>query len=127
MYHCPVPIVLVLSLLAAIGCSGPSESPRPDSTLSQTTLNTALEAWQKGEAPKSLMDRQPPILVIDGQWASGATLTKYEIDPAGSPVANTWQFNVKLTIQTPKGKPQVVKTFYNVSAGKTLSVARADE
>jgi hypothetical protein len=105
------------------GCGSDTGKFVPASGAARSTLEPALAAWQKGDAPGQVAAGPPVIQVVDSKWKAGQKLAKYEIlaeEPGGGP---RW-FSVKLTLQQPAGE-QVVK--YVVLGNDPLWVYREED
>jgi hypothetical protein len=86
-------------------------------------LRTALEAWQLGEKPESLREREAPIWVTDPAWTRGTRLAKFEIEanqtqPSGFNLACP----VKLWLNDGKKEPRKVK--FTIATSPALVVTR---
>src|SRR4051812_34080271 len=91
----------LLLLLISAGC-GTSLPPTADSAKARAALQTALDAWKKGESAQSLQTRSPPIHVNDFAWDNKDRLARYEILSEQSGGQN-WKAKVLLTIQYANG------------------------
>jgi hypothetical protein len=114
-------------LLVAVGCMSAgclkSTPGMTDKEEAIATLRTALEAWQNGEAPIDLKERNPAISVADPAWARGAQLVKFEIDEAGDQsVGYDLRFPVKLWLAGDTKAP--LKSKFVVTTTPALVVVR---
>lgn len=111
-------------LLSLAGCGGGGTGKFvPASATARSALETALNAWQKGDKPGQVAAGPPVIQVLDAKWGSGQKLAKYEIlseEPGDGP---RW-FTVKLTLQQPPGE-QTVK--YVVLGNDPIWVQREED
>ena len=111
-------------LLTLCGCGGSGTAKYiPATTTARSTLQTALDAWQKGEKPGQIKAGPPAIQVVDSKWTSGQKLAKYEILQEESGEGPRW-FSVKLSMSKPAGE-QVVK--YAVVGNDPLWVYRDED
>jgi hypothetical protein len=86
------------------------------------TLRTALEAWQQGEKPAALGERQPAIAVADPAWAGGARLARFEIEADQVQTAGyDLKFPVKLWLMDGKKGPQRVKFTVATSPARVVT------
>jgi hypothetical protein len=121
------------SLLAApilLALSGCTEVPQPaNADAARVALQTALDAWQRGDSFDSLGTSQPPIYVTDWKWRSGAKLVRYEITSSDRPLGADLRCPVKLWIDRGKGKGKPVSETaeYNVGTHPALTVARVGD
>ncbi len=86
----------------------------------------ALESWQRGEAPKSLSEHQPPIHVVDHQWRSGYQLVRYQLGTDGQ-IGTNLRCQVQLALKTAKGKPLHKKAVYSIGTSPVLTVHREED
>jgi hypothetical protein len=112
---------LVLILLCAAGCGDPSP-PVANPQHARVALETALNAWQKGETTESLKTGSPAIHFNDPDWRSKKKLVKYEIESEHAH-GNSWHCDVLLTIQDGAGATQQ-KVGYIIDTDPTLVVVR---
>ena len=117
--------VLSIGMGIALGCGQSTPSPS-DPTLGKQTLQSALEAWKKGETADGYKQSAPKVTVVDKQWKDGAKLLDYEFDGDSVPDGFDVQFKVKLTVQDASGKPSKKKAVYNVSTTPALVIVRAE-
>jgi hypothetical protein len=121
--------MLTITLSASPGCgSGP---PRPaDPAAARQALERALDAWIQGKQVESLKSENPPIVVSDHDWSSGARLVKYQIEPGDRRAGADHCFQVVLWLENDKtdpkrkGQEHKEKTEYNVGTDPILTVVR---
>lgn len=117
--------VLALSLFA-FGCSGESsvQSFHPKTDVAQEALETALTAWQNGQAKPGLIeDSDPAVQVQDDAWNAGSKLKSFEIVEA-LPGDSPRKFAVKLNLE---GEPTPAEITYVVVGKNPLHVMREKE
>jgi hypothetical protein len=97
-------IAAILVLGSALGCFG-SETGRyvPSPVASRQALETALGAWQKGQAVGLVPGTSPAVSVVDSKRKARQQLEKYEIVKEESQDGNTF-FSVKLTLKNPNAE-----------------------
>ncbi len=113
---------LVLILLCAVGCSEPLP-PVTNPEQARVALETALDAWQKGETAESLQTRLPAIHVNDPDWRSNKQLVKYQIG-SGQGHGNSWRCEVQLTFQDSAGNATQRHIKYIIDTEPALVVVR---
>ena len=113
---------LMMLLLGATGCGGPKPIAA-DSQRAREALQTALDAWQKGESEQSLQERSPPLYFNDPEWRAGKQLVKYEIG-AEQPNGLSVRYDVALTLQGEKGAAEKRQALYTVDTDPALVVVR---
>jgi hypothetical protein len=110
--------------LALLGCGGTGTGKFvPATATARSTLETALNAWQKGGKPGRVAEGPPVVQVLDVKWSNGHKLARYEILEQLPGDGPPW-FSVKLTMQSPPGE-QVVK--YVVIGKDPLWVYREED
>ena len=114
----------ILIVLFVGGCSAPLP-PAADSGQARSALQTALDAWQKGETPQSLQSRSPAIHVNDPGWSSGEQLIKYEILSEQSH-GQSWNCQVLLTVQV-RGAAAQQQADYVIDTKPAIVVVRSLE
>ncbi len=112
----------LLVLVFTIGC-GSSLPPAADSAQARAALQSALDAWQKGDSLESLQGRSPPIHVNDFGWDRKDRLVKYEI-LSEQASGQGWKARVLLTIQYPNGSQMQHEANYTVDTDPSLVVIR---
>ena len=116
----------LLSLLVGCGGGGQTtvESFNPHEDDAREALETALTAWQKGQAePGVIKDADPAVQMSDSTWRSGAKLKSFEI--AEDPKDNgPRKFKVKLTLEGVDAPKEVI---YVVVGKDPLQVFSNDE
>jgi len=105
--------VWIAALLLAMTCVGCTASPPPpaDPKEARGAVETALEAWKRGETMQSLTERKPPIQFTDLNWEKGFTLEKYEITSA-EPRGVSMRITVKLAMKTKEGQKRDAPAVY---------------
>lgn len=113
-----------LLLVLVAGCNRAStEKYVPASASARAALETALNAWQKGEKPGQVAAGPPAVQAVDSKWQAGQKLASFEVlqeEPGEGP---RW-FTVKLKMQSPPGE-QTVK--YVVFGNDPLWVYREED
>src|SRR5262249_54564641 len=118
--------VLALALVIVIaGCDGTTSVPEPaPEDAAKATLETALNAWQKGESVAAMKAASPSITVADPKWEKGQKLTKYEVLRRGEPSGAERVFQVKLWLSD-SGKESQESVAYRVGTQPIRTVFRA--
>ena len=119
---CLAAVVAILG--SATGCGGGPPEPA-DSDAARSALERALEAWQAGGTPDSLKQEQPPIAISDDQWAAGAKLIKFRIEPGDRPAGADRVYAVTLWFEDKRGKGKQKVVEYIIGTGSTLVVSRS--
>jgi hypothetical protein len=117
----------VMTALAVLGGCGSGATPPADPDAARAALQSALDAWKRGDPPESLGNAQPPIQVSDWRWRSGAKLVRYEIEQRDRPVGADLRCPVQLWIENSRGKPAREVAEYNVSTHPALTVSRSGD
>jgi hypothetical protein len=118
--------LLLLLGLALAGCddSTPVPTAAPEES-ARKTLDTALGAWQKGEAFARMKQASPAITVADPKWEKGLKLGKYEVLGVGEPSGAERVFQVKLWLTDEGGKESQETVAYRVGTQPILTVFRS--
>lgn len=95
--------VAIAFALLLPACGGPGTVPSSD--VARTALETALAAWRDGKSPVDLSRGEPPLQVIDSEWAAGRKLSGFEVLKA-EPSGDDKRFLVKLSLDTPKAEAE---------------------
>jgi hypothetical protein len=100
-------------LLGALACAGCASSlpPAADAQQARTAMETALDAWQRGDTRESLSGRTPPIQFSDLHWAKCYRLVKYEITKE-EPRGLSQRLTVKLALEGKDGQRRDATTVY---------------
>jgi hypothetical protein len=116
----------MLALVALAGCgSGAPQPAQPDAA--RAALQSALEAWKRGDPPEALGKAEPPIQVSDWRWRSGAKLVRFEIAERDRAIGADLRCPVQLWIDLGRGKTTREMAEYNVGTQPTLTVARSGD
>jgi hypothetical protein len=123
---CGAALLALASWAGAAGCDGPTAAPdtTPEDT-ARKTLDSALEAWKKGETVDAVKKANPSIVVSDPRWKDGAQLTKYEVLGSGEPSGAERVFQVKLWLKGEGGKELQESVAYRVGTQPILTVFRS--
>lgn len=108
--------------LSGLACDRPPDQ-NPSADSARSGLEKVLGAWKDGKPQASLAGGDPPIQVVDSDWAGGKTLTSYEILREEPSTADK-RFVVKLGYASPRAE---VETVYIVLGARPLSVFREDD
>jgi hypothetical protein len=124
-HHAGRLVGLGLAWLVMAGCgSGRSELDiLPSEDKARAALETALAAWQNGQAHGKLQGSSHGIEVVDRVWQAGGKLTSFEILQAEDKPGPRW-FSVKLTL---KNAPQPQQVRYAVLGLDPLWVYREED
>jgi hypothetical protein len=116
---------LTLLTVLAPGCGkAPSEPADPDQA--RQALRAALDAWQNGEAPEALKDRDPPVFVNDRDWQAGHRLTGYRLKGDGTYYGAQFRCSVVLSFGAGRGKPSEKTVKYLIDTHPRVVIVRDD-
>jgi hypothetical protein len=118
-------VLLGLALFVVFGCRGQPPAPA-DPERAREVLRQALDAWQRGDTPESLKQRDPAIVANDPEWSSGTRLLNYKVDGDGLLGAEL-RCPVTLSVQTKNGKTVQKKAVYYIGTTPVLTVVREEE
>jgi hypothetical protein len=119
-----LPAIVALTALGGCGSATPQGA---DQDAARAALQTALDAWKRGDTPDALSKAEPPIQVSEWQWRSGAKLVRYEIAKGDRPVGADLRCPVQLWFEGARGKAARESTEYNVSTHPALTVSRSGD
>ncbi len=108
----------LLHVALVVSACGPSTNPSADTA--RTALATALDAWRDGKTPADLAGLNPPVQVIDTEWAGGRKLASYQI-VGETPSESDKRLVVKLTYAAPPAEAEAV---YIMVGSRPVSVFR---
>ncbi len=117
--------LLLPAVLAFLPGCGSSPSAPADADRARDALRASLDAWQNGEAPHTLKERKPAILVVDHGWADGQRLLRYQIGK-DERIGNQLRCRVQLTVQHKQGRVVQEAAAYSVGTDPVLTVHRED-
>ncbi len=111
-----------LSLWAAVlftggGC-GNGSSAVPSSPVARTALEAALKTWCDGGKPGVLPGIEPVVQVHDTPWASGKSLSSFEILREEEAVGVEKRFAVRLSLSKPDRVEEV--EYHVIGAGPVM-------
>src|SRR5687768_7004218 len=92
---------LLLAVLAGCGGGSVPEQASPDAA--RTALQTALDAWQKGESIDALAERTPRVYFNDPKCRAGAQLLGYKLEDGHAFHGQSVRLEVTLTLKLPDG------------------------
>jgi hypothetical protein len=119
--------LLPAALLACVAGCGRGSPPQPaDPDRARAALRLALDAWQQGQAPRSLQGREPPVRVIDREWRAGYKLVRYEL-AADGPLGADLRCQVRLLLRNGRGQAVRKKAVYSVGTSPALTVVREED
>lgn len=120
-----LPTAAALACLGWAGCSSATPAPPPSPAEARHLLSQFLEAWQEGQTPQTLAQRQPPIQGREPEWTAGAQLIEYAIEEEGAPFGNSFLVRARLTLQHPGARrPETLNVLYAVTAGDPIWIVR---
>lgn len=117
-------LAMTLSLalgLSVTGCGANNSLAREIIERARQDVQTALEAWKKGE---SLAKLGPPLQVTDQDWKAGLRLLDYELKRAEGFQGENVRCWVHLSLQDRKGKKLEKEVVYEVRPGDKPVIAR---
>lgn len=116
------PLVTLAFAVLLAGCGSESLPPMADAEVARSSLQTALEAWQRGDSAEALRQRTPPIYLNDPRFAAGHRLTRFVIHDGHKEVGQSVQFRATLTLATPDGKTAEKKSGYMVDTAPAVVI-----
>ena len=123
---------MILGVAAAIagltglaGC-GPAPSAQADPGQARDVLRQALDAWQAGDTPESLLQKTPPVRVMDREWQTGVKLVRYKVE-GDVPFAAELRCRVLLTLQPPGKAAKDKKAVFAVGTSPAITVVREED
>lgn len=115
--------VTLAVLLLVPGCKRTLSQKELDQA--RVPVETALQAWQKGDRPDSLQQLSPPIRFHDEDWSKGLRLTGWEIASTnGSAGDLTPRCEVVLSLVDRKGKKVSRRVVYQIETKDTIVIVR---
>jgi hypothetical protein len=120
-------LLVCLALCAAVGC-GQNHPPPPqaDPAKAREALQAALNAWQQGIRPETLLNGTPPMIVSDYEWRDGAKLLSYQLMGDGELDGVNLRCPVLLVLEGTPGQPVQREAAYFVGTEPKISVMRRD-
>src|SRR4051812_20350917 len=110
-----VRLAVCVSLALVAGCGHKAPLP-PEPAAAKEALQTALDAWQQGVAPESLMARQPAIIVSDHEWQERSRLLAYEVLGDANLHGSSRRCAVRLVMDGTAGQPVQKEVIYEIGA-----------
>jgi hypothetical protein len=107
---------LALSLLCLPGCGKPV--PQADLDWARERVQTALDAWKKGQRPEALKGLSPPVTFQDEEWKAGSQLLDYKLQDAFAETDRVPRCRVLLTLRDRKGKKVEKEVVYVADKAK---------
>lgn len=114
------PLVIVLGALLS-GCGGDALS-QGELDAARNAVQTALEAWKKGEKPVALKDRS--IEIFDPDWTAGVRLNDFTIQRAEGRQGANIRCWALLNLKNRQGKLVEKEIVYEVSGKDKLIIGR---
>lgn len=124
-FRASVAIPALVTAFLGIGCERslpPAASPEE----ARAALQTALDAWQKGNPVQELQSRVPPIYISDQDWSDGQRLTSYKIVEGSALSGQSWRCAVVLSLESKQGRKQQKKAHYSVDTQPACVITRND-
>lgn len=118
-------VVLALMTAFATGCWSSTPAPA-DPDAARAALDRALSAWKDGEAPDTLQDESPSLVVADHHWRGGYQLERFEIDPDDREEGYNRMIRATLWQRGPSGKTLHETVEYAVGIGSPITIQRDD-
>jgi hypothetical protein len=114
----------IFSLMCLTGCNDATPvAANPDRA--RVALETALEAWKKGDSHESLKTANPPIHVSDSEWHGGNTLVEFELGAERS-AGFGWRCEVQLTVEAKSGGTRKHLAVYRVDTEPAIVVVHEE-
>ncbi len=115
-------LFLLLLALFSCGCGGAKQKLLDDS---QHAVETALDAWQRGDKPDSLLAGTEAIEFFDDDWNRSVTLVEYTIHQTYFETDGTPRCAVDLVLKHGTRQPEQVRVTYEmVNKEDRLVIAR---
>jgi len=106
--------VLFVLTLACCGCGdGGARQKLMDEA--QQSVETALDAWQRGEKPASLLNGPQAIEFFDDDWNRSASLVEYSIHSTYLETDGTPRCAVDLVLKTGDRPPETIRVTYEMA------------
>lgn len=119
--------VLILAPLvstAITGCGRKGDPRVTPEAAARQALESALTAWQNGQAHGKIAGTSPPVEVADSVWKRGEKLKSYQIiGEVDSPDGLRW-FSVRLQLASAEGSQEVQ---YLVMGKTALKIFRKED
>jgi hypothetical protein len=113
---------LILAAFAAVAVAGCGDSNQ-DLDVAEQSVRAGLDAWQRGELPETLKQRETPIEFHDDDWQSGARLIDFTVENSYRDSAGGPRCTVQLTIEL-DGRSETKSVVYEAKVGSTVVVTR---
>jgi hypothetical protein len=118
-------LVVVVLVLAEMGCGGAGASTPPSPGEAQQALRDFLDTWQRGGTSQQLTDRQPAIQGREPEWAAGSRLMEYTIAETGPSLGNSCFLHARLTIQRRAARQtETLNVLYTITSGNPIWIVR---
>jgi ligand-binding SRPBCC domain-containing protein len=115
--------LLLTSLFFTPGCKRTLSQKELDQ--GRASLETGLQAWQKGERPDALQKLTPPLHFRDEDWMKGMRLTAWEITSTNGSVSDlTPRYEVVLSLLDRNGKKIQRQVVYQIERKETIAIVR---
>jgi hypothetical protein len=111
----------LLALLLGLGC-GSSLPPLTDPGQARATLQTALDAWQKGTPLEELKRQEPPVYFTDLDCREGKRLVAYKLAEGHERHGQGVRLTVALKLAGKDGALAEKKTTYLVDRGEAIVI-----
>ena len=123
----PVPAALAALFVAGIclvaaGCSDAQSQQELD--LVKASVQSALDAWKRGEKPEGLKAGSPPIEFHDDDWQRKALLLSYELEQVYRETDGSPRCAVTLAMKDRSGKEVQRKVTYQVNTKPNIVIGR---
>lgn len=117
--------VIVTTLVTTLFLAGCGERRyRVEIPAAKDALQSALDAWKKGESPEDLKKRQPPVVVQDPDWTGGAKLTDFRVLNDGKEDGPNFYCSVELVLKNQNEKEERASVRYIVTTNPNVTVFR---
>jgi hypothetical protein len=117
---------LGLVLGAALAGCGQSLPPAADADQARAALRVALDAWQQGGKAQTLLERSPPIRVVDDDWDKGWSLKSYKI-AKDKQLGQQRRVSAHLSLRGTDGKTMDKNVNYDIDTAPAIVIVRTFE
>ncbi len=119
-------LAMVAAILAVLaGCARNRVDKARDKA--EKAVETALDAWSRGESPEKFANSNPSIRINDPDWKAGfRLLSSLTVDSKQSPIGpKQFECRVSLSLSGAAGRKIAKEVVYHVQMGDKTTIDRA--